>query len=203
MSMQIPLRCRCGAVRGVASDISPSAGSHIVCMCDDCQAYARFLGREDVLDAHGGTAIFQITPAQLAITDGVDKLRCVMLVPKGMPRWYTDCCKTPVGNTLSSLSAPFVGMPVAFIDWQNVASQPEQLLGKPVGIMAKFAKNGVPAGAHPKLPFGFLLRTARLLTSNVLRGRAWPSPFANKQTKQRIAPVRALSPEQRAQLSTP
>jgi Family of unknown function (DUF6151) len=49
-------------VRGVASDISPSGGLRFVCYCGDCQAFARFLDRADVLDAAGGTDIFHMPP---------------------------------------------------------------------------------------------------------------------------------------------
>ena len=61
--LNLPLRCRCGRVRGVASEVAPSAGFRFVCYCQDCQAFARFLERPDVFDAAGGTDIFQIQPA--------------------------------------------------------------------------------------------------------------------------------------------
>jgi hypothetical protein len=47
--MNVPLRCRCGRVRGVASDVSRSTGFRFICYCKDCQAFAHFLGRADVL----------------------------------------------------------------------------------------------------------------------------------------------------------
>jgi hypothetical protein len=42
MPVSLPLRCRCGRVRGIASDVSPSSGFRFVCYCKDCQAFARF-----------------------------------------------------------------------------------------------------------------------------------------------------------------
>jgi len=45
--LDIPLRCRCGHVRGVAIGVAPSTGFRFVCYCKDCQAFARFLGRAD------------------------------------------------------------------------------------------------------------------------------------------------------------
>ena len=44
MSTQVSLKCRCGTLRGVATDVSPATGNRVVCHCDDCQAFARFLG---------------------------------------------------------------------------------------------------------------------------------------------------------------
>jgi hypothetical protein len=56
----LPLGCRCGHVRGVANDVTPNSGFRFICYCWDCQAFARFLGRPDVLDQAGGTDIFQM-----------------------------------------------------------------------------------------------------------------------------------------------
>lgn len=52
--VDIPLRCRCGRMRGAARAVSPSAGFRFVCCCKDCRAFARFLERPDILDAAGG-----------------------------------------------------------------------------------------------------------------------------------------------------
>lgn len=63
MPWEIPLRCRCRHVRGVASEVTPASGFRFVCYCKDCQTFARFLGQADILDAAGGTDIFQMPPA--------------------------------------------------------------------------------------------------------------------------------------------
>ena len=60
----LALRCRCGHVRGIARDVSPANGFRFVCYCKDCQAFARFLERADVLDPAGGTDIFQMPPGR-------------------------------------------------------------------------------------------------------------------------------------------
>jgi Family of unknown function (DUF6151) len=57
--LDVVLGCRCGRERGVASHVSPSTGLRFVCYCNDCHAFARFLDRRDVLNAAGGTDIFQ------------------------------------------------------------------------------------------------------------------------------------------------
>jgi hypothetical protein len=106
----IPLRCRCGHVRGVANDVAPDTGFRFVCYCGDCQAFARFLGRPDVLDTAGGTDIFQMPTGRVKLTAGTDAVRCLHLSGKVF-RWYTDCCQTPIGNTAGPrfrLSASFI-----------------------------------------------------------------------------------------------
>src|SRR5215467_13480397 len=102
----ISLRCRCGRVRGIASDVSPSSGFRFVCYCNDCQAFARFLERPDMLDPAGGTDIFQMPPGCVKLTVGTDAVRCLRLSDKGVLRWYTDCCRTPIGNTAASPRFP-------------------------------------------------------------------------------------------------
>ena len=80
----ITLRCHCGRIRGVARAVSPSAGFRFVCYCKDCQAFARFLKRSDILDAAGGTDIFQMPPGQVTFTGGFNDLRCVRLSGKDL-----------------------------------------------------------------------------------------------------------------------
>src|SRR5687768_4861211 len=104
----IALRCRCGTVRGVAHGVEPGAINHCFCYCDDCQAFAHFLGRaDDVLDAWGGTEITQMSQARLAFVSGTDSIAAMRLTEKGLMRWYASCCNTPIGNTLATGAMPF------------------------------------------------------------------------------------------------
>lgn len=72
-----------------------------MCCCMDCQKFAVFLQQEDqILDQYGGTDIFQIPILHVKITEGNEHIACVRLNQKGIYRWYTGCCNTPIGNTL-------------------------------------------------------------------------------------------------------
>jgi hypothetical protein len=57
MATKLPLKCRCGAMRGTANDVAPEAGNRIVCLCDDCQTYAAYVGSLGgdgrIVDAYG------------------------------------------------------------------------------------------------------------------------------------------------------
>src|SRR5688572_6382553 len=81
-TMNHPVQCRCGSVRG---QVEPTEGAlRGVCYCKDCQAYAHWLGSAgDVLDPAGGTELVAVQPAQLRITQGRDRLQCVTLSDKG------------------------------------------------------------------------------------------------------------------------
>ena len=101
--MDVPLRCRCGRVRGVAINVSPANGFRFVCYCKDCQAFARFLDRADVLDSAGGTNIFHMPPGRVRLTAGTDAMRCLRFSNRVL-RWYAECCRTPIANTAVDLA---------------------------------------------------------------------------------------------------
>jgi hypothetical protein len=185
---QLPLRCRCGLVRGTVASVSPDTGSRLFCYCDDCQAYARFLARQDVLDAYGGTEVFHLTPSQITIAQGREHLRCMRLSPKGMFRWFAGCCNTPIGNTISA-GLPFVGLFDCFIDHAADGRSRDEALGRPVRIHGRFARDGGPEGTHRSASLGFLARSVGHLARAWLAGKGRPSPFFDETTgAPRIAP---------------
>jgi hypothetical protein len=110
MPTDLEIRCACGNVRGVVRAVVPGEGNRGICYCDDCQSFAHFLGRaETILDERGGTPIFQIAVGRVEFTQGAEHLACMRLTEKGLPRWYADCCRTPIGNTFSA-GMPAVGI---------------------------------------------------------------------------------------------
>ncbi|MDB4985668.1 MAG: hypothetical protein JWN04_846 [Myxococcaceae bacterium] len=201
MSTQIPLRCECGSIRGTALDIAPHTGTRLICYCDDCQQFARYLGKTDVLDTHGGTDILHLAPAQLRITQGSESLRCVRLSPKGLLRWYAGCCNTPIGNTMAKPGMPFVGLVHAFMDHAGDARSRDEVLGPPRGrIHGRFARGGLPAGAHPKAPLKLIAGIgARMLAAWIARKQA-PSPFFAPHTGAPVVEPVVLTKEQRSAL---
>ena len=144
----VALRCRCGAVRGVARAVSPSSINRCFCYCDDCQAFAHFLGREgEVLDAYGGTEVAQMSLANVAFTAGVDNVAAVRLTAKGLMRWYASCCNTPIGNTLATPALPFIGLIRAFIDAPSSVLGPVR--GRGFANNAKGGRAAVPKDGWP------------------------------------------------------
>jgi hypothetical protein len=117
-------------MRGVASNVSPSTGLRFVCYCKDCQAFARFLDRADVLDATGGTDIFHMPPGRMKPTAGTDALRCLRLSNK-LLRWYTECCRTPIANTPAAPGFPVIGMVHSFMDHGADSCSRDEVLGPP------------------------------------------------------------------------
>src|SRR6516162_5125147 len=142
----LPLRCRCGRMRGVASDVSPSTGFRVVCYCKDCQAFARFLERADVLDPAGGTDIFQMPPGRVKLTAGTDAMRCLRLSNKVL-RWYSDCCRTPIANTAARPHFPLIGVVHSFMDHEAHGRSRDEVLGPP--LCRIYERSAVARGFHP------------------------------------------------------
>lgn len=104
-----PLRCQCGAVQGTIAN--PRSSNHAVCYCRDCQAFAHYLGApNEILDPRGGSDIVQTQPKNLTFVQGAEQLACIRLTPKGLLRWYSRCCRTPIGNTLATPKLSFIGL---------------------------------------------------------------------------------------------
>lgn len=106
--MTIAFQCRCGTLQG---EIDPRrVYARATCYCRDCQAFARALGREDVLDPQGGSDVVAMSPAGVRFTRGTEQLACLSLSPKGLLRWHSRCCATPIGNTPREARMAYVGM---------------------------------------------------------------------------------------------
>lgn len=190
MPSTLSLRCKCGAFRGAAHGLSPATGLRGVCHCGDCQAYARFLGRPDVLDAEGGTDIFPMRPSELEITLGHENLMCVRLSGKGMYRWYTDCCNTPIANSMAWPKIPFAGVVHSIMDCAASGTKRDEALGP---IRARYqGKFGNP-------PTSFLWRVSRFLMKGFWNKSHQPSPFFHADGRPRARP-KVLTPEEREAL---
>ena len=195
----LPLRCRCGRVRGVAREVAPYAGFRFVCYCQDCQAFARFLERPDVLDPAGGTDIFQMPVGRVKLTAGTDAVRCLRLSSKVL-LWYADCCRTPIGNTAGP-RFPVVGLIHSFISREADGRSRDEALGAPLcRIYERSAVGPLPPNAPAPPSLGiFALRASRIL-GWWLRGLGRPTPFFDDDTNAPLSLPRVLTPSERAVL---
>lgn len=192
---EVRLGCGCGKLRGVVSGVSPARGCRVVCYCDDCQAFARFLGRPGVLDEWGGTDLFQVAPSSLTVEGDLSALACVRLSNRGMHRWYCGECKTPLGNTLGP-RVPFVGLIHSFCDHDAPGQGRDDVLGPPIGhVKTQFATKAVPPERR-EAALRALGRAARLLSTWWLTGAGAPSPFFDSEGRPRAVP-RVLTAEER------
>ena len=195
----LALQCSCGTLRGVARGVSSDRGNRVVCYCDDCQSFAHFLGRaNEILDAHGGTDIFQMSPARLEILEGANHLSCMRLTSRGLLRWYTDCCRTPIGNTLPTRHVPFVGLIHSCIAPPTNGRPLDMTLG-PIRarVHGRFAKGDLTGvTVHARAPVFMLVRLAGMFLIARLRGEHKPSPFFHPRTNEPSVTPRVLSEDE-------
>lgn len=196
---KLPLRCRCGHVRGVANEAA-QYGFRFVCYCRDCQAFARFLGRPDVLDTAGGTDIVQMPVGLVKFTAGRDAVRCLQFSSKVF-RWYTDCCRTPIGNTAGP-RFPIVGLIHSFMSHDADGPSRDDVLGAPLcRIYARSAVGPLPPSAPAPLSLGLIFRRASSLLGWWLRGLGRPTPFFDDHTNVQLSEPRVFTPGARAALT--
>jgi hypothetical protein len=194
--MSHPFRCRCGAVTGVVEN--ERRATHSRCYCRDCQAFARFLGREsDLLDDQGGSEGIQTLPKDVVFETGVERLACMRLSDKGMLRWYAACCSTPIGSTPATSKLPFIGL--ARVCLENAAPSVEQSFG-PV----RFCLFTSGARRAPKpIPFGQIGFVLWMIGNRIRARRTGgftQNPFFDTATDRPIFEPRILDPADRERL---
>jgi hypothetical protein len=197
MKTNHPIRCRCGAFE--AEVYHPELGTRAICYCRDCQAFAHFLGLPDgMLDSLGGTDIVAVRPRYVKFSRGVENLTCMSLSPKGTLRWYTSCCRTPIGNTPRDYRQSHVGLVHSCLELSGASLDssfgPVRMRVNVQGAKAKPGRNS---------PFGFaaaVLHYLGSLTWSRLSGKYRVNPFfVGPSGNPRVEP-RVLSPSERAAL---
>lgn len=194
--MTHPLRCTCGAVTGSVEN--GRRATHSRCYCKDCQAFARFLGREDdILDERGGCEGIQILPKFVSFHSGVEHLACLRLSETGLLRWYAACCNTPIGNTAPTSRLPFVGLARPCLE--SADPTVEQSFGP---VRFSLFTSGARGEPRPR-PFGvarFLLWLLRNPTRARLARDFRKNPFFDTAADRPIAEPKVLSPQERDRL---
>ena len=189
-----PLRCQCGTIQGVVA--AARNANHCVCYCRDCQAFAHFLGRADVvLDERGGSQIIQVLPKNLSFTQGGDALACMRLTEQGLLRWYAACCNTPIGNTLATPKISFIGLV------HNCLESGAQSLEESFGpirawVNTKGAKGDPKPEASGQAAAGWWF-ISRVLKAR-LNGEYKQNPVFRGDTGRPVVVPRVLSAEERA-----
>lgn len=187
MSTQMRIRCSCAEVQGVARDIDRRR-TRMACYCRDCQCFAWFLERPELLDSHGGTEVVQLSPARVVFHAGQERLACMRLSPSGLHRWYASCCRTPLANTM--LKPPFIGLLSSGWDPELDADAREALLG-PVRARVNGPGHAAADGSMAKIdkvPLGAIAAATRVILGGVLRGEQRPSPFFERDGSAKVTP---------------
>lgn len=188
---EIKLSCECGNVQGKTHFMTATSGNRITCCCADCQAFANYLehlGRGNatpILDQFLGTDIFQMPISKLAIHQGVEEIACVRLTRKGMYRWYTRCCHTPIGNTLGA-NMPFIGVIHNFM--KHDVSRVEDIGKNRAYVHTKGMKDSIPKILKGSSLRAVLRSVMKLLIWKI-QGLNRPSVFFDEEGKAIAKPI--------------
>lgn len=193
--MTADIQCECGQFRARLRAFPRDTPGRLVCYCDDCQTYLRFLGRADLLDSCGGTEVIPVWPADVEILSGVDQLVCTRLSPQGTYRFSTRCCNTPVVNTRP-------GMPWAGFLRGVFTANPSLALDATLGpvrsrIMGRFASARPPAGTPDKFNLHAMRTVMPFILKGKLTGKSTPSPFFAADGTTPVVTPRVLTRDQR------
>lgn len=191
------IQCQCGQFRAELKAFPKDTPGRCVCYCNDCQTYLNYLQRGDLLDENGGTEIIPAYPANVRILNGQEHLKCVRLSPKGMFRFSTTCCNTPIGNTQTNMG--WLGLFRCVYNNAKDSNSIDQLLG-PVRsrVLGEFAKGVPPKGTAKR----FDAKAFFFVVPYILKGKIFkktrPSPFFNADGKTPIVTPYVLSKEERS-----
>lgn len=189
------VQCECGEFRAELKAFPKNTPGRLVCYCDDCQSYLHYLKRGDLLDKNGGTEVIPAYPADVRILNGKEHLKCTRLSPKGMFRFSTRCCNTPIANARPNV--PWIGFLRCVYTFKE-ANKLDTTLGEVRSrIMGRFAK-GVPPAGTPKT---FSLKAFLTVMPFILKGKLLkklnPSPFFTEDGLTPIVRPSVMSKEER------
>lgn len=190
--------CDCGTVTGTVLRAAPDQGDHVVCHCTDCQDLTRFLGHDRILDAHGGTALWQARCARMRIDTGREHLACLHLTDGPTLRWYAACCRMPLFNTFKNGKLPFITVQIAACD----PARREDAFGAPRGHL--FLKEGIgDTAALPALGTATLMRRFFVRAiSDLVSGDRRRAALFDAETLEPISVPHRLTGEVRQALAT-
>lgn len=190
------ISCSCGKLQGQIKSVNNI--NRCVCYCADCQAFARYLNKQEkVLDEHGGTSIVQTIPENIVFSQGIENLACIRLSNRGLLRWYAACCHTPIGNTLADAKLSFVGLV------HSCLGSDRHLLDETFGSIRMYQHTADAFGSKKPRTRGAFLGTLRILGMILkarLTGAYKNTPFfVSESTSTPIATPKVLSENELAE----
>ena len=187
----VDFACRCGLVKGALTQITPSAGTHARCHCNDCRGAVMHFGEPD--PRPNGVSYFQTTPDRVRFDSGAENLAVLSLRAGSLLRWYATCCGAPLFNTMGAPKFPFASLYVA-------RARDTAPLG-PV-IADGFIDKGDGKQAHKGLA-KMIWRMVRRTLAARLTGRWKHTPFFDVHTLKPVVRPTVLTPQDRAALDLP
>lgn len=189
------VQCECGKFKAEILTFPDNTPGRCVCYCDDCQTYLHSIGRDDLMDAAGGAEIIPVYPENFKIVEGADQLKCTRLSPKGLYRWWTGCCRTPVGNMMAGF--PWIGMSDLIFNSKDRSTLERSLGPIKSRINGKFARGERPDGTSEKTGFKDLVVILPFVLKGLFQKKSKNSPFFKEDGKTPVVEPEVMSLETR------
>ncbi|WP_345725514.1 DUF6151 family protein [Qipengyuania mesophila] len=174
---------------GEIEKATAAEGDYVVCHCTDCRDLVRHFGHEArLLDAHGGTALYQSRCARMRIDRGRERLAELHMTEGPTLRWYASCCDTPLFNTYRNGRIPYVTTLLANCDAAARAS-----LGEPLGHLFIGDATGDTSGLKPLSMNRLMRRFFPRMIKDILSGDRRRSALFDPETLEPIAKPRQLT----------
>lgn len=142
------------------------------------------------LEPGGGSPLIQVLPSNIEITTGHEYIACLRLSPKGLHRWFAECCHTPIANTIGTPKMPLAGM------WRPLFEDTTAF--GPV-VTHGFTKMAQPAPDAPRKDKGLARMLGGLIKRSLsayLSGTARQSPFFGPDGSP-VSEPKVISPQER------
>lgn len=192
------LQCDCGKFKAEIQNFPKNTAGRFICYCDDCQTYLHYLNRSDLLDSAGGSEIIPVYPADFKILQGQNLLTCIRLSPKGMFRWSTSCCNTPIGNTVPKF--PWVGILGRAFNHADSHFLEKTLGNIKSRIYGKYSRSLPPDGTPRTMNFKSVTAILPFVSKGFLTGKAKSSPFFEKDGVTPAVVPKILTIDERSQI---
>ncbi|WBU59167.1 DUF6151 family protein [Paracoccus albus] len=183
------IQCDCGAFKANLTNFPANSPGRLMCYCDDCQHYLEKIDREDLLDAYGGTEVIPVYPSEISIAQGREQLVCNQLSRKGLYRWSTRCCNSPIGNI--KVGFPWLGIFHSAVRAAN-PDYAEKLGPVKSRISGRYAKGEPPFKIASKIGFKDMLTVLPFVVKGKLTGKHKNSPLFEADNSTPIVPPRQL-----------
>ncbi len=191
------IQCDCGKFRAELTQFPKNTPGRLICYCDDCQAFLQYIKRTDLLNANGGTEIIPAYPADIKMIAGKDVVRCVRLHAKGMFRFFTSCCQTPIANT--DPTRAWAGINRRMYITKDPSRLDRELGPVKSSIMGKYARGTPPAGTPQTFDFKGMVTVLPFIIKGKVFGKSKHSPFFDNGAA--IVVPKILTVEERSQIT--
>lgn len=173
----IELSCECGKFSGAIKQSKAASGNHLVCACDDCKSFLYWLKKDNSLySLHEGAELYQTTPSSFQIKSGKEFLKLFRLSPKGLDRWYVNCCNSPIANCIGA-KQNFIGFSTQNFKFNSLMDKQLKIGEISAVCNSKIEDRKADIPHYKKFPLSVGFKVAKFLLSGKIKTQLCRNPL--------------------------